>query len=212
MENGDFGFHECAREKGTRFCEFLADLGDLCEKWNRSAIRTEKRAVILLLAVQGAAPLPVADGVRTVANGVPGHGTDFALIEGVVDARPVHGAGLRFHHPEILLLEAARQVVGEAVLRGVEMALANVVVPGGEIEVLYHSVVVVAIEPAHGVGGDEFGWVRVGAQYFELIFLVAAPGIADEAHPAQQQTRIAVTHLEGNLVPGSVTLAPVGGG
>src|SRR5208283_1029925 len=107
MEHSDFGFHGCARENGTRFCEFPADLGDLCEKWNGSAIGPEERAVILLLAVQGAAPLLITNRVRTVANGVPGHGTDFTLIEGVVDTRPVHGAGLRFHHPEILLLEAA---------------------------------------------------------------------------------------------------------
>ena len=92
--------------------------------------------MILLLAVQRAAPLPVTHGVGAVADGLPRHRADFALVESVVDLRPVHEAGLRLHHPEVLSLEPAGQVMGSAIADRVEMALADVVVPGREVEIL----------------------------------------------------------------------------
>ena len=141
---------------------------------------------------------------------VPGHGADLALIEKVVDVRPVDRAGLRLDHPEILSLETARQIMGGAVASGLEMALADIVVPRRHIEILRDGVVIEAIEPTHHVGGDELAGVGVGANHVELIALVASPRIADETHPAQQEAGISVTGLDRNLIPRGVGLAPVG--
>ncbi len=115
----------------------------------------KQRAVIFLLAVQRAAPLPVAHDVGAMSDGVPRHRPHFSFVERVVDGRPVHRAGLGLHHPEILALEAASQVVGKAVPGRIEMSLADVVVPGGEIEIFFDYVVIEAVIPAHCVCGDE---------------------------------------------------------
>ncbi len=71
---------------------------------------------------------------------------------------------------------------------------------------------VVAVEEAHHVGGDELALVRVGAEDVELILLVAAPGVGDEALPAEEEAGVAAGGLDGNLRPVVVGLAPVGGG
>ena len=85
--------------------------------------------MVFLLAVEVGAPLPVGDGVGTVANVMPGHRADAALVEGVVVGVPVDEAGLGFHDPEIFAEEAAGEVVGGAVVDGIELAGADVVVP-----------------------------------------------------------------------------------
>ena len=139
----------------------------------------------LFLAVEGGAPLPVGDGVGAVADVVPGHGADLAFVERVIDGGPVDEAGLGLHDPEVFAQEAAGEVVGGAVRGGVEVAAADVVIPGGEVEILRDGVVVEAVEPAHHVGGDELVRIGVGADDVELIFLIAAPGVGDEALPAR---------------------------
>src|SRR6185437_1467171 len=73
-------------------------------------------------------------------------------------------------------------------------------------------VVVVAVEPAHHVGGDELAGVGVGADDVELVLLVAAPGVGDEALPTEEEAGVAVFFLDGNLRPVGVALGPVGGG
>ena len=111
--------------------------------------------MVFLLAVEVAAPLPVADGVGAVADVLPRQGTRFTFIQIVVDGCPVHMAGLRFHDPEILLLEAACQVIGRTIFVLVDVTLADVIIPGGQIEILGDGVMIVAIKPAHHIGGDE---------------------------------------------------------
>ena len=71
---------------------------------------------------------------------------------------------------------------------------------------------IVAVEEAHHVGGDELAVVRVGADDVELIFLVAAPGVGDEALPAEEETGVAAGGFDRDLRPVVVGFAPVGGG
>ncbi len=104
--------------------------------------------------------------------------------------RPVDAAGLGFHDPEVLAVEAAGKIVGGAVFVAVELPVADVVIPGGEVEILADGVVIVAVEPAHHVGGDELAAVGVGADDVQLVLLIAAPGVGDESLPAQQQARV----------------------
>src|SRR6185437_2541340 len=92
------------------------------------------------------------------------------------------------------------------------MSLADVIIPRRQVEVLRYLVMVEAVEPAHHVGGDELSWRRILANRIELIFLVAAPSIADETFPAQQQAWVARLGFNGNLVPVAVSLAPVRSG
>ena len=91
--------------------------------------------MILLLAVERAAPLPVEHRIGAVTDRLPGHGARLAAIERGVHRRPVDRAGLRLHHPEVGALPAAHQVVHGAVARGVQMPLPDVVVPGGQVEI-----------------------------------------------------------------------------
>ena len=99
------------RERSS-FGELLADLLRFRIQGHWRAVRSHQRAVVFLLAIQRAAPLPVADGVRAVSDGVPGHRPYFSFVQRVVDRRPVHRAGLGLHDPEILAFESAGQVVG----------------------------------------------------------------------------------------------------
>src|SRR6185312_9523284 len=141
------------------FREFATDLRYFLIQRHRCAICPDDRTVILLLPVECAAPLPIADGVGTVADVVPRHGANLAFVERGVYVRPVDRTGLRFHHPEVLALEAARKVVSRAILYGIEVTLSHVVIPGGEIEVLLDGVVIEAVEPSHRVGGDELAGI-----------------------------------------------------
>ena len=199
MEDGDVGVDGGAGEGGAGLGELGAELRDFGVEGNGGAVGADEGAVVFLLAVEGGAPLPVGDGVGAVADVVPGHGADVALVEGVVVDVPVDEAGLGFHDPEVLAEEAAGEVVGGAVGDGVEVAGADVVVPGGEVEVLGDGVVIVAVEEAHHVGGDELAGVGVGADDVELILLVAAPGVGDEALPAEEEAGVAVGGLDGDL-------------
>jgi len=77
---------------------------------------------------------------------------------------------------------------------------------------LRDGVVIVAVEEAHHVGGDELATVRVGADDVKLVLLVAAPGVRHEALPTEKEARVAVGGFDGDLRPVVVGLAPVGGG
>src|SRR6266700_6061470 len=109
-----------------------ANLADLFVDGKGSAIRAEERAVILLLSVERAAPLPVAHFIRAVCDRLPRHRADFAFVQKVIYSGPIHRAWLSFHHPKILMLESAGEVVSQTVVVGIEMSAAHVVVPGGE--------------------------------------------------------------------------------
>ncbi len=106
------------------------------------AVRAEQRAVILLLPVRRRAPLPVEDRVGAMADGLPRHLARDSRRQRRVHRPPVHEGRLRLHHPEVLLLVAAHQVMQCAVQRRVEMAVREVVVPGSEVEVAMQLVVV----------------------------------------------------------------------
>src|SRR6185369_3126871 len=60
-----------------------------------------------------------------------------------------------------------------------------------------------------GVRGNELPFIGDGANDIDLILLIAAPGIADETHPTQQEPGIAVAGLDWNLAPVAVPLAPI---
>jgi hypothetical protein len=133
-----------------------------------------------------------------------------------VDGLPVDERGLRFHDPEVLALEPAGEIVREAVLNGVDGAGANVVVPRCEVEHALSHVMIVGIEEAHGVGGDELALVGERTDHVDLVEQVAAPRVGDEEPPTQQQARVTgfmiVVDGNGNLGPIGVGLRPVGGG
>ena len=212
MQDGDFCMDGGPGERGACLGELRTDLCDLGIERDGGAIRAEQGAVVLLLAVEGAAPLPVLHRLRAVADGVPGHGTDLPFVEHVVVGGPIDHAGLRFHDPEVFALEAAGKVVRCAVAHGVEVAGADVVVPRGEIEVLLDGVVVELVEPTHGVGSDDLAGFAVGADCVDLDAVVAAPSVGDELLPVEQQAGVAVGLFDGDLRPVLVGFAPVGGG
>src|SRR6185369_16719304 len=119
---------------------------------------------------------------------------------------------LGLHDPEVLAFESASQIVGKAILGGIEMSLPHVVVPGGEVEIFLDHVVIEAVKPAHGVCGDELFGIGVGADDLQLVLLITAPGIADKSLPGQQQSGISVLRLNRNLAPVENGFAPVGSG
>ncbi len=129
VEDGDVGLDGGSGEDGAGLGELSSYLRYFGVEGDGVAVGSDQCAVVLLLAVEGGAPLPVGDGVGTVADVVPGHGADAAFVEGVVVGRPVDGAGLGLHDPEVFAEEAAGEVVGGAVGDGVELAGADVVVP-----------------------------------------------------------------------------------
>jgi len=108
-------------------------LTDLVEEGHGSAVGANEDTVNFFLSVERAAPLPIANVIGAVADGLPSHGTSFAAIQEVVEGGPIHRAGLGLDHPEILALEAARQVMGKTVLCGVNVAGANVVVQDAKV-------------------------------------------------------------------------------
>ena len=91
------------------------------------------------------------------------------------------------------------------------MAFAYVVVPCGEVEVLRDVVVVILGEESHHVGSDELALVAMGADSLDLITLIVAPSVGDEAHPFEAQARIAASFRNRYLRPIEVGLAPVAG-
>ena len=92
--------------------KIATDLGYFFIKRNRRAIGTDERAVIFLLSVERAAPLPVANFVRAMRDCLPRHGSNFPFIKKVVHARPIHCTWLSLHDPKIFPFESAGQVVG----------------------------------------------------------------------------------------------------
>src|SRR5690242_8619636 len=89
------------------------------------------------------------------------------------------------------------------------MTFPDVVVPRRKIEILTDDVMIVAVEPSHHVGGNELPRIGVRANGIKLVFLITPPGIAHEASPTEEQARIPISRLNGNLVPIGVRLAPV---
>ena len=100
-----------AGEGGAGFREFVADLLHFGVDGDGLAVGADEGAVVLLLAVEGGAPLPVLDGVGAVADGLPGHGADLALVEGVLIGRQLTKPGCGLHDPEVFALVAADKVV-----------------------------------------------------------------------------------------------------
>src|SRR5258708_6854852 len=129
MKNRHFRLHRCPGKCRPSFIKLPPNLLGFAVERNRGAISAYQRPVILLLAVERAAPLPVAHSVGAMSNCVPCHRPHFALVERVVHSSPVDGTGLSFHHPEILALESASEVMRRAVCRGIKMSLPDVIVP-----------------------------------------------------------------------------------
>src|ERR1700730_15852939 len=141
MQHRNFGFHRRSRQRRAGLGKFPADLLGFGIQRNGRAVRSQQRAVVFLLAIQGAAPLPITHDVSAMYDGVPGHGTHLSFIERVVDGPPVYRARLGLHDPEILAFESASQVMCESVLGWVEVSLAYVVVPRSEVEIFFDDVV-----------------------------------------------------------------------
>src|SRR6185437_9239253 len=95
--------------------------------------------------------------VGAVSDRLPRHGAHLAFVERVIDGRPVDEARLRLHDPVVPPLPAAHEVAERAVAIRVEMSLPDIVVPGGEIEVVREGVVIPVVAPAEAaeVAGDE---------------------------------------------------------
>ena len=87
------GVRRGAGESRAGFLEFRADLLDFVVDRDRLSRRADKRAVVLLLPVERAAPLPVFDGIGAVTDGLPGHVAHLALVERVLVGRQLTKAG-----------------------------------------------------------------------------------------------------------------------
>src|SRR5262249_6494668 len=158
----------------------------------------DEDAVILLLSSGCRAPLPVLDGVGTVADGLPCQIALLALFKRRVGGTPVDEGGLGFHDPKIFLLEAAGEVVASSVVGCVEVVGGDVVIPGGDVEDRVNDVFVEAVEPAHGVSGDELALVGVRSDGVDLVYGVALPGIADETLPLEKQRGVFFVGADGD--------------
>ena len=178
---------------------------------NKKDGRANENAVNLFLSVQRAAPLPIIDIIGAVADGLPRHRAGLTAVEEIIQRRPVHRARLGLHHPEILPLKAASQVVGEAVVCGVYVPRADIVIPGSKGERLADDVVIEAIEKSHEVAGDELPRFGVLADRVDLILLVGSPGSGDESFPVEHQSGIMLAHGNRNFSPVVVGLTPVRG-
>src|SRR5579875_1023138 len=104
--------------------------------------------MILLLAVQSAPPLPIGHAVGPVPDVLPRHFSYFAFIERITDRSPVHECWLHFHYPEIFTLPSAGKIVDEAISIWIQVPLANIVVPGSEIEIFCYGVMVKSVGPS----------------------------------------------------------------
>ena len=213
-DNGNLCDRFCARESRRCPFEFAADAANFVVDRKRRAIGADERAVVLLLAVEGVAPLPIEHCIRTVTNSLPGHSAGFAGIERVVDWSPVHRTGLRLHHPEVLTFPTSHEVMHGAVAGDIQMAFAYVVVPGGEIKRPRDLVVIPIVGPSEpaNVGGNELARIGKFANGVDLHLLEVAPRITDKSAMVEQKSRVAALRGEGNLVPPIIGLAPVGRG
>ncbi len=80
VQQRDFGLHARAAQEIRVAVEFLAERSDFFIHRNGLAVRADEDSVILLLSVERAAPLPVADVIRTMRDGLPGTRANFALV------------------------------------------------------------------------------------------------------------------------------------
>src|SRR5580658_699545 len=101
----------------------------------------------------------------------------------------------------------------EGVAHCVEMALADIIVPRGEIEIADDLVMIEVVRPAEAayVGGDELARVGELANRRNLHMLKAAPCVGDEMTVLEHEAGIARGCVERNLAPAVIGLAPVGG-
>ena len=190
----------------------MCGLTDLVVERDWRPVRAHQNAMNLFLSVEGAAPLPVIDVVRTMADGLPSHGAGFSAIQKVIHRRPIHRSRLRFHDPEILPLEAAGQVMRQTVVGGIDVATAHVVIPRSESQRLGDLVVVESIEEPHQIPSDELTRVGMFANHINLVALVFVPCLAHEVLPLEHETRVMAPNWDRNFGPVVVALAPVSGG
>jgi len=82
----------------------------------------------------------------------------------------------------------------------VEMPLANVGVPGGDVEIGGNGVVVPVVAPTQGhptLGRDELARLGVGANGVYLLLLIGTPGVGYESPVVEHQAGIAGLVVEG---------------
>ncbi len=89
--------------------------------------------------------------IGTMTNRMPGHSPRFALVDLIVNVRPVDIARLGLNQPEIAAFEATREVMCRAAHEMIMMSGSNIPVPGGHIKISAQFVVVKGREPAHEV-------------------------------------------------------------
>src|SRR6266545_3368595 len=109
--------------------------------------------MVLLLPVVGGAPLPVMYRISTMTNRMPGHGARLALVDLIVDLRPIDVARLGLDQPEIATFEATCKIMCCAAHKMIVVSGSHVPIPRGEIEISAQFVVVKGREPAHKVMG-----------------------------------------------------------
>ncbi len=90
MQDRDIRPHDRPRKHRTCLGELLTKLLNLGVERNGRTVGSDQSAVIFLLTIERAAPLPVAHRVSAVTDRVPRHRTHFALVQCIVDGRPVH--------------------------------------------------------------------------------------------------------------------------
>src|SRR5260370_42366288 len=108
---------------------------------------------------------------------MPGARTHFALVQRIVEVGPIHVAGLRFNDPNVSALQSAHQIVHQSVPCRIEVATADVVIPGNEGERLGDPGMIEAVEPAHEVSSNELARLAAGSNDLDLCLLVAGPSV-----------------------------------
>src|ERR1700677_127364 len=102
--------------------------------------------------------------------------------------------------------------MSQTVICGIDVASADIIIPGGEGERLGNRVMIEAVKKAHEVPGYELARFGMLTDYIDLILLVRRPDIGDEVFPVEHQSGIVLADGNRDFRPVVVSLAPVGGG
>ncbi len=181
----------------------------------------------LLLRAGQLAPAEVRHELGAVRERLQRPGAHLARLRNRVPRRPVDGAGLLLHHAEA----AAAHVAIEVVVEGGDVGMAaagpaqalgrrdergrigvaqRVAVPGGDVQVATHRVVVELTEEAHEV--VQHGAARrVGAQHVGLQPVEAQHFVGSEAAPIERVDRVGLrghAHGQADLLEAVAGHAP----
>ena len=208
-----------------------ADLRGLDRALVLAGVGAQQAGVHLLLREGRLAPAEIAHHLGAVREGLPAPQPHHAVLGRRVPVRPVDRAGLLLHHPPAALaLRVAAQAAVEVVVEAGNVGVAGagparlllgreeehlreaqrIAVPGGDVEVGGHLVVVELGEEAHEVVRHRPPG-RVLAQDLDLLAVEGAHLARGEAAPVEPVRRVRLGDGQGrqiDLVERAVDLAP----